>query len=179
VRRHKHCNRCEFDMLGFERAEIMEVQRGQRSIPHRGHSRDYSREPVGSLSNFLNAVCRRLHTTGPGIALVSWTRMSVNRTCDPVVLTYVQAWITSDSETVTDKVCTLMDTDHLRSTASPPPTCSAQSVDNRPAVGGRLAVPAFPLVPPRLGQGLPLHRCRHRSEAKSVKDVKRREYPAP
>jgi len=32
-----------------------------------------------------------------------------------------------------------------------------QSVDNRPAVGGRLAVPAFLLVLTRVGQALPLH----------------------
>jgi len=33
-----------------------------------------------------------------------------------------------------------------------------QSVDNRRAVGGRLAVPAFLLVLTRVGQALPLHR---------------------
>ena len=34
-----------------------------------------------------------------------------------------------------------------------------QSVDNRPAVRGRLAVPAFPLAPTRVGQALPVHRA--------------------
>ena len=51
-----------------------------------------------------------------------------------------------------------MDTDHSRSTARPPPASGPQSVDNRPAVGGRLAVPAFSQVPPRQGQGAPLRR---------------------
>ena len=36
--------------------------------------------------------------------------------------------------------------------------CCSQSVDNRPAVGGRLAVPAFPLAQTGVGQALPLHR---------------------
>ena len=83
---------------------------------------------------------------------------SANRTCDPSVISYVQAWITSDSEIVTDKVCASKDTDHSRWTARAPPTSSAQPVDNRPVVGGRLAVPAFSQVPPRQGQGVPLRR---------------------
>jgi len=35
---------------------------------------------------------------------------------------------------------------------------SPHSADNRSAVGGRLAAPAFPLIPTRVGQALPLHR---------------------
>ena len=83
---------------------------------------------------------------------------SANRTCDPGVLSYVQSWITSDSEIVTDKVRAPMDTDHSRSTLGPPPASRPQFVDNRSAVGGRLAGPAFLQVPPRRGQGVPLRR---------------------
>jgi len=71
-------------------------------------------------------------------------------------LSYASAPMNSGKAACGQKSLAGRRTINLKTEPKSRPVAAPQSVDNRPAVGGRLAAPAFLLVPTRVGQALPL-----------------------